>query len=128
MKNYKSILLLVLVFLAGTVTGVVGTRAVLRHIVHQAILHPDRAQAFMERSLARRLQLDTEQQAKLHQIFMDAHARLKDLRHEYQPQFFEVLSNADGQITALLTPEQQAKFEQLKAKNHPLWQAMQPDR
>ena len=121
MKHFKSILLLVLVFAAGLVTGVVATRAVVRHVVQEAILHPDRAQTFLERNLTRRLRLDHGQQVKLHQILSGAHGRLKDLRHEYQPQVFEVISNASGQINAILTPEQQVKFGQLKAKSRAFW-------
>jgi len=128
MKTFKSILLLALVFFAGAVVGVVGTRAVVRHIVHEAILHPDRAQTFMERSLTRRLRLDDEQQVKLHQILTDAHEQLKDLRQQYRPQLVEVFSNANDQINSMLTPEQQARFEKLKSENRPLLQAIQQSR
>jgi hypothetical protein len=128
MKTFKSILLLALVFFAGLVVGVVGTRAVVRHMVREVILHPDRAQTFMERNLTRKLRLDNGQQVKLHEILSDAHGQLKDLRREYQPQFFEVLSNANGQITAILTPAQQAEFDKLKSENHPLMQAIQQNR
>jgi len=128
MKTFKSILLLALVFFAGVVIGVVGARAVVRHIVREVILHPDRAQTFMERNLTRKLRLDNGQQVKLHEILSDAHGQLKDLRREYQPQFFEVLSNANGQITALLTPAQQVKFDKLKSENHPFMQAIQQNR
>jgi Spy/CpxP family protein refolding chaperone len=122
MKFFKSWLLLALVFLAGIVVGVVGARMVVRHLVREAILHPEKVQAVMEHNLTRRLRLDSGQQAKLHAILSDAHATMKDLRREYQPQLFEVVSNADGQIVAILTPEQQAKFEQLKADKLPfLW-------
>jgi hypothetical protein len=125
MKLFKSLLLLALVFSAGIVVGVVGTRAVVRHIVREVILHPDRAQTFMEHNLTRKLRLDNGQQVKLHEILSDAHGQLKNLRREYQPQFFEVLSNANGQITAMLTTEQQAEFDKLKSENHPLMQAIQ---
>jgi Spy/CpxP family protein refolding chaperone len=125
MKLFKSLLLLTLVFFAGIVVGVVATRVVVRHVVREAILHPDRAQVFMERNLTRKLQLDNGQQVKLHEILSAAHGQLKDLRREYQPQFFEVLSNANGQIIAILTPEQQAKFEQLKSENRPFLRAIQ---
>jgi Spy/CpxP family protein refolding chaperone len=120
MKVFKSILLLALVFFAGVAGGVVGTRMAVRHIVQQAVLHPERVQALMERNITRRLRLDNEQQAKLHEIFLDAHGQLKDLRREYQPQVILVVSNAEEQITAILTPEQQARFEKLKAENRQL--------
>lgn len=125
MKLFKSWLLLALIFLAGIVVGVVGTRVVVRHIVREAILHPEKVQALMERNLTRRLRLDDGQQAKLHGILSEAHAAMKDLRREYQPQVFEVISNADGQITAILTPEQQAKFEKLQADKLPFLRALE---
>jgi Spy/CpxP family protein refolding chaperone len=128
MKTFKIGLLLALVFLAGIVAGMVGTRATVRHIVRDAIVHPEKVQDNLERNLTRRLRLDNGQQVKLHQILSDAHGKIKELRQEYQPQFFEVVSNADGQITAILTPEQQAKFEQLKADRLPFLRAMEQKR
>lgn len=126
MKTFKLILLLALVFSAGVAAGVVGTRAMVRRVVQQAVAHPERVQTFVERSLARRLRLDGGQRAKLHDILSDTHGQLKVLRREYGPQFVLIVSNASEQITAILTPEQQARFEQLKQKNHPLLQALQP--
>jgi hypothetical protein len=128
MKLLKSLLLLGLFFFAGLVVGIVGTRAVVRHVVREVILHPDRAQTFMERNLTRKLRLDNGQQIKLHEILLDAHGQLRDLRREYQPQFFEVLSNASVQINDILTPEQQAVFDKLKSENQPLVQAIQQNR
>ncbi len=125
MKTLKLILLLALVFLAGAVVGVVGTRAVVRRVVQQAMLHPERAQNFMERRLARQLRLDATQQAKLDDILSGTRGQLKDLRREYGPQFILIVSNANEQITAILTPEQQARFEKLKENNHPLLRAIQ---
>jgi Spy/CpxP family protein refolding chaperone len=128
MKNFKSILLLALMFLAGVVIGVVATRSVVRHVMREAILHPEKAQAIMERNFTRRLRLDDGQQVKLHQILSDAHGQLKDLRQQYRPQLVEIFSNANGQIIALLTPEQQRRFERLQLENHPLLQALQQSR
>ncbi|HEY4953084.1 MAG TPA: hypothetical protein VII71_06830 [Verrucomicrobiae bacterium] len=120
MKVFKSLLLLALVFFAGIVIGVVGTRVVVRHAVQQAVLHPERVQAVIERNLARRLRLDGGQQAKLHEILSEAHGQLKDLRREYQPQVTVVVSHTEQQIDAILTPGQQARFEKLKEENRPL--------
>jgi Spy/CpxP family protein refolding chaperone len=128
MKTFKLILLLSLVFFAGVVIGIVGTRAVVRHVVGEAILHPEKMQAVMERRLTRSLRLDGGQQAKLRQILTDAHVQLKELRQQYRPQLVEVFSNANGQINAMLTPEQQARFEKIKSENRALLQAVQPER
>jgi len=128
MKLFKACLLLALVFLAGLVVGVVGTRVAVRHVVRDAMLHPEKMQAVMERNLTRRLQLDGGQQTKLHQILSDAHGEMKELRREYQPQVFAVVSNANGRIVAILTPAQQAKFEKLKADKLPFLRALEQNR
>jgi len=128
MKTFKLILLLALVFFAGVVAGVVGTRAVVRRVVQQAMLHPERVQAVLERRLTRQLRLDNGQQAKLHDILSDTGGQLKDLRREYSPQFVLIFSNANEQVTAILTPEQEARYEKLKQGNHPLLQALQQGR
>lgn len=126
MKNWKSILLLIVVFLAGLAVGVAGTRAVARRIVQQAIVHPERVQTFIESELRRKLRLDDGQQAKLHGILTETRGQLRTLRQEYQPRAVEVLLNADGQITSLLKPEQLPSYEKLKQENRPLWRALEP--
>jgi Spy/CpxP family protein refolding chaperone len=125
MKIFKSILLLTLVFFAGIAIGVVGTRAFVRRAVQQAVLHPERVQVIVERNIARRLQLDGGQRAKLHDILSDAHGQLKEVRREYQPQVVVIVSNTEQQIDAMLTPEQRARFEKLKEQNRPMLRAIQ---
>ena len=101
MKTFKLILLLSLVFFAGAVIGVVGTRAVVRHVVQRGrfcILKKSRRS--WKRKLTRNLRLDNGQQVKLHQILTDAHAQLQDLRQQYRPQLGGIFSNANGQINA----------------------------
>jgi hypothetical protein len=119
MKKWKSILLLTLVFFAGLALGVVGTRAVVRRVVQQAIVHPERMQSLMERNLTRKLRLDNAQQMKLHAILTDARGQLIDLRQQFQPQAAAVLTNADQKISALLTPEQQTRYDKFKDRNWP---------
>jgi len=124
MKTFKSLLLVALVFLAGVVAGVVGTRIVVRQVMGEVIAHPETVPPRVERALAFRLRLDNGQRAKLHEIMSGTHEQLKDLRQEYRPRVILVLSNANGQITALLTPEQLARFEKWKKENHPLLEAI----
>jgi hypothetical protein len=126
MKHWKSILLLVLVFVTGIVVGAVGTRAVTRHFVRLAINQPERVQGMMERSLERQLRLDQSQRARLHDILTDSRIRLRDLRQEYQPQMAIVISNANAQINGLLSPGQQAAFEKYKESNAWLIRPLRP--
>ena len=125
MKNWKSILLLVLVFFAGLAVGVVGTRIVVRRVVQQSILHPEKMQSMMERNLTRRLRLDNDQQVKLHDILTGARGQLTDLRKQFQPQAAEVLNDTDKKISALLTPEQQERYDKFKDRNWPALRALQ---
>ena len=128
MKTFKMILLLGLVFFAGGVVGVVVTRAVVRHMVREALMHPEKFQSAVENSLTRQLGLDAGQRAKLNQILSDTRTKLQDLRQQERPQFSVIFSNANEQINLMLTPEQQARFEKLKLEDHPLLQAIRQAR
>jgi hypothetical protein len=128
MKTLKLLLLVGLVFLAGVVAGVVGTRVAIRHWMRSAIQRPQMVQALVEHRLQWRLQLDADQQAQVHQILSDAHNQLKELRQEYHPQAVVIISNADAKISALLTPAQQKRFEKMKQRNKVFLLPMEPGR
>jgi len=124
MKIFKSLLLVVLIFMAGVVAGVVATRIVVRHVVGEVLSHPETVQPRIERNLVSHLQLDRDQRTKLHAILSNAHEQMQSLRQEYRPKMILVLSNADAQVAALLTLEQQARYERWKEKNRPLIDAL----
>lgn len=123
MKTFKSLLLLALVFVAGIAVGVIGTRLAVRHMVQMAITQPDEIQSLLERNLARKLRLEPGQQLKLREILTQTHAQMSDLRHEYRPQMLLILTGADNRITDMLTPQQRARYEKMKAENRALFQA-----
>ena len=126
MKTFKAWLLLALVFLVGVVFGVAGTRLTIRHAAREAALHPARVQLQIEKRLTRRLNLDADQQNKLDGILSDARAQLGVLRQQYRPPVTLVFSNANAQISAILTLDQRLKYEKLKEANEPLirgWQS-----
>jgi hypothetical protein len=125
MKTWKAILVLGLVFFAGIVLGVVGTRVVVRRLVQQAIEHPERVQVLIERNMTRKLRLDGEQALQLDTILTDTHTDLHALRAEYQPQVSDIFRKADARIIKLLTPEQLMRYEKFKAENPMLGRVMQ---
>ena len=128
MKTFKLLLLVGLVFLAGVAAGVVGTRVAIRHWVLSAIQRPQMVQTVIERRLQRRLRLDANQQAQVHQILTDARGQLKNLHQEYRPEFVLIVSNADAEISAVLTPAQQERFAKMKRENRAFLQPTEPDR
>jgi len=127
MKTFKLLLLVGLVFLAGVVAGVVGTRLAIRHWMRSALQRPQMVQVLIERRLNGQLHLDANQQAQVHRILTDARGQLRGLRQEYRPQVVLIISNADVEISALLTPAQQEQFEQMKQRNRSLLQPAQPE-
>ncbi len=127
MKAFKLSLLLALVFLAGVAAGVVGTRIAIRHWVNTAIQRPQNFQMLLERNLRWRLHLDARQRVEVHRILTDTRIQLRDLRQEYRPQVVAVLTNTEAQISAVLTPEQEARFEKMQQENPRFFPPPEPE-
>ena len=121
MKQFKPLLLLVLVFFTGFVGGVVTTRAVVRHFVLHAVRDPDFMRTVVEKRLTRRLRLNAEQRSKLHGVLLQTQGELKTLRLEFQPRFVTIIDHSQTEIDALLMPDQRARFDEFKAENRPWW-------
>ena len=121
MKKLKVWLVIALVFGAGFAAGVVVTRAVVRHFVKQVALNPNRLRDTIEKRMTARLQLDAAQQQKVHQILTDTEADLKALRQDFTPRFLGIMSNAETEVSAALTPEQREEFAKFLAENRQFW-------
>ena len=121
MKTLKPLVLLSLVFVAGIVVGVIGTRAVVRHVISSIVANPDLVWTRIERALAADLKLNPEQRATVHQILSETHDQVRSLRTEYQPRFVPVIEKARAEIAAALTPEQRAKFDKMLKEKERLW-------
>jgi Spy/CpxP family protein refolding chaperone len=117
MKTFKVIGLLALIFLAGFAGGVVATRFVVRRMLAEAALHPTGAPPKVELTLDHKLHLTKEQREQIHEILKDSRERLRVVREEYQPQFNAIVLNARTNITSVLKPDQQARFQQFLADN-----------
>ena len=123
MKQFKPWLVLLLVFVAGVAAGVFATRAVVRHVIRQAVGNPDAVRARIERMMVRKLDLDPAQQAKAHAVLLKAHNQIKDLRREFQPRFVAILDGSQADIAAALTPGQRLKLERFRKEHQFLWRA-----
>ena len=125
MKHWRSILVLLLTFLAGAAVGALAVRTAVRAEVEQAQAHPEKSQIVLERSFVRRLELDDRQQAKLHDILSDSRNQLDQIHHTIQPRVSTVLRSTDEQIAAMLTSDQLVRYEHFKRQNHPFWRLLQ---
>jgi hypothetical protein len=120
MKDFKPILLLTLVFIAGVVIGAVANRSLVRHAVRQTQIHPETVQKAFEQQIDHRLRLDNDQQAKLHDIFATAHLKMREIQLEIRPQTALVASNVDSQVSAMLDADQMRRYKEIKTENGPL--------
>ena len=126
MKHWKSILLLGLVFLTGIVAGVAGTRAMARRAVTQASVHPEWAQMVLERNLTRRLWLDEDQQAQLHEVMTDARGQVMTLRQEYRPRMEALYQQTDARIEVFLRPKQRERYEKIRQQERQMFRPLHP--
>jgi len=122
MKKLKVWLVVLGVFLAGFAAGVVVTRGVVRHVVQRIVLHPERMRVLIEKRLTARLRLDPEQHRKVDQILTGTEGELKSLRREFAPRFVAILTNAESEISDVLTPEQRERFKKFREEHRQLLQ------
>ena len=67
-------------------------------------------QSFIER-IQRELNLTPAQKEQVLQIVQDTRLKVENLRHDFQRQRRDVLAQARERVRAVLTPEQQQKFD-----------------
>ena len=119
MSSWKPAFALLLVFIAGLVVGVVGTRMVVRQVATEMLQHPEAAQTLvqkrMELGLARRLQLGPLQRERVREILAEMQGQLKLINQETQPRRAAVITNAEEpRLMLVLNPDQKLAFERLK--------------
>jgi hypothetical protein len=118
MKVLKIITLLCLVFAAGVIVGVAGTRFAVKKVIEQASKKPEVFRAKVEVALVRELKLTPEQRPKVREIVGRGFADLQQLRGDFQPRIGAILKRTEGEIRVVLDERQKVKFD-LMLKNRP---------
>jgi hypothetical protein len=108
--TFKIWLVLVVVFVLGSVTGAAIT-GFYHAMAHNASSRPAR----MEK-LRRDLSLTDEQMKSVSAILDETRNEYKQLKTELKPRFDEPRLKARTRIRALLSPEQQQKFDAMVAQ------------
>lgn len=106
-----ALLVVLLTFTAGVMVGVFASHMMILRGGHGAPLFPARA---MVNRLDRRLDLTDAQRAKVEQIIRRSHANIDGMWNDLRPRMRTEVDKANAEISAILTPEQRAKFERLK--------------
>ena len=114
-KKVGAVFALVAAFGLGAVAGGFGMRGYIFHRFAQDLHAPPgkaRMQFRME-AMARKLDLDAAQREKVQRIFEAHEDERRQVFDRCAPEHRALKSKIDAEIRALLTPEQQKKFDEL---------------
>jgi Spy/CpxP family protein refolding chaperone len=114
MKRSAGLLAVLGVFVVGVAIGIVGT-----HLFYaQMMRRPSGPPGFMGRPFVERLEsrldLTADQRREIDEILRRSREEGENLRHEMQPRLRSLFDSTEAEIEAVLTPEQQEKFRQLR--------------
>lgn len=101
----------------GLLLGAAATFLALRHgpFRHQSHSAEARATRMVER-FTRELDMTSEQKAKVSAILEGKRDAIRSLDDEMRPRFQEIRQSIREEIRKILTPEQQAEFEEMEKK------------
>ncbi len=117
MKNLKSVLCILLIFILGAASGGLGV-----HIYYKShmetFLRGDRKarEEILLNRLNRKLDLDARQREQVRDLIAETHAEMKNIRNQYRPQMKAVIEKSKAEMRRLLRPDQLEKFEKFLAE------------
>jgi Spy/CpxP family protein refolding chaperone len=117
--KWKLIAGFLLVFIAGGVTGAFVAAATTRHFFLGPPHHGGAAERMRAR-LQAELNLTPEQMKKISPIIDRTGAQLEQVRMETARHVHDIFAESHRQISEDLTPEQKAKFDELR-RRHQRW-------
>jgi len=124
-KPWQILLVLVVIFAAGGVSGGLVAYHIARH---GAVRLPPPPDVWVARDIQRfgeRLALTPAQEEKLKPIVRSNVEELTKLRRQSMRATHDILENLENQIMAELTPEQKASFQEFVQKRREAWRKMQ---
>lgn len=114
---------LFVLFLAGTLMGVVGTSLYYQYEdEHRWDKGPAGRQERIMKRLTQELSLAPAQQAEIEPIVKRAHLEILQVRVRHQPDIDRILGLGMDELKARLSPEQQTKLDRLHAQLQRRWQ------
>lgn len=112
----KTWLALVVVFVLGAVTGV-GVSGVYRSRANSSLREGrGRDRQAMFEKIRNDLNLNAEQSKEMQKVLDETAGEFRTLRGELRPRYEELRLKARGRMRAILTTEQQQKFDALMAE------------
>ena len=113
MSKLKTIVCVVLIFLVGFLSGVIGSHLYVRNKIEKTIAGgKPHAMRFMGH-LIRKLELSAQQQTEIENILDASREKWIALRGRYRPEFEAAFEETLSQVKAVLDPDQKAKLEKM---------------
>ena len=114
---------LIILFLAGILTGIVGTCFYHRYEQqHRGEGGPAARQERLMKHLTQELSLTPEQQADIQPIVKRAHLDILQLRLQHQPEVERIFARGIVELKPKLSADQQTKLDGLYGKLQRRWQ------
>jgi Spy/CpxP family protein refolding chaperone len=108
----KPWLVLALIFVVGMATGGALTVVLAPHFRHAP--GPQQVKGRWLMQLTRKLNLTSEQQAKIEPILTDADSQIQSMRQDQAERLSQIIVKTNRQIATILTPEQQTELQKME--------------
>jgi predicted esterase YcpF (UPF0227 family) len=115
------VLLMISVFAAGCAFGGLGALLVLRHAIHETLVHPETAPPRIAGWLHRKLSLSETQTQQVEQILQSRQKALVDIRRDMHPRVEKELDLLQREVDAVLDAQQQQRWHDLLSRLRSQW-------
>jgi cell division protein FtsB len=112
-RRWVTLLLALMIFVAGFVCGVGLTIVTAVHRLQYAIHHPEDAPARVATTLKRKLGLDEKQRGQIEEIIARRQVDLNAIRREFQPKVVDQLTQIRDEISGVLNETQREHFTKM---------------
>ena len=117
----KSLILALIVFLAGGVAGGAGTLMFIHRHLGDFIRHPEEAPRKLMPILKRRLGLDEDQAVKIEAVIREHHRKLLEIRYETAPRVRTEIDAIHTEVAEILTPKQRELWDRRMTQLTDFW-------
>jgi hypothetical protein len=112
-RRWVTLLLALMIFVAGLVCGAGLTIVTAVHRLQYAIHHPEDAPARVATTLKRKLGLDDKQRGQIEKIIARRQVELNAIRREFQPKVMDQLTQIRDEIGGVLNETQREHFTKM---------------
>lgn len=114
MKNWKTIVSVLCVFVLGASAGSLVTHLIYTQKMENIIRdEPKTMREIIVQRLNRKLQLDAGQLEQIRAIVKETHSEMKTIRRQIKPDIEGVIERSREKIRAVLRPDQREKYEKI---------------